>query len=48
MIDNQIYSIYPSAYVDEYNGEGLASYQEQLNRVIYTFKDKQLVRVEKG
>ena len=48
IIDNQLYSVYPSAYIDEYSGEGLLPYQEQLNKMVYVFKDKKLVRVEKG
>ena len=48
LFDNQLYSVYPSEYIEDYNGEGLVSYQEQLNKVIYTFKDKKLVSIEKG
>ncbi len=48
VVDNQLYSIDPNHFVGEYYGEGLSNYQEDLNTVIYTFKNQKLVSVEKG
>ena len=44
----QIYSVYPYEYVGEYYGEGFTSYSDSLNKVVYTFKNKKLVSIEKG
>ncbi|MBR3210879.1 MAG: hypothetical protein IKF71_02955 [Bacilli bacterium] len=44
----QIYSVYPFEFVSEYYEEGLSPYSDSLNKVIYTFKNKKLISVEKG
>ena len=48
VVDNQLYSIVPNQFVDEYYGDGLYNYYDQLNKVVYTFSNQKLVSVEKG
>ena len=48
VVGEQLYSIAPNEFISDYYGEGLSSYQEDLNHVIYHFKNKKLVSVEKG
>ena len=45
VIDNQVFRIYPNEYLGEYN-EDINAYNEQLNKVRYTFKNKKLVNIE--
>ena len=46
VVDENIYTVSPYEWVSEYDGEGLANYP--LNKVIYTFEDQKLVKIEKG
>lgn len=46
--DNQLYSVYPYQVISEYHDEGFYNYSESLNKVIYTFKNHKLKRIEKG
>ena len=45
---DQLYKVSPNEYVGEYYGEGFMNYQDSLNKMIYTFKNKKLVSIEKG
>jgi len=44
----ELYKVSPNEYVSSYYGEGFMNYQDSLNKMIYTFKNKKLVSIEKG
>lgn len=48
VVGEQLYSIVPNEYISDYYGEGFLDYADQLNKVIYTFNNKKLVKVERG
>lgn len=48
VVGEQLYSVVPNEFISDYYGEGLFNYADQLNKVIYTFKNQKLVSIEKG
>lgn len=46
--DGKVYSVYPYELVGDEPKEGILSYTNSLNKMVYIFRDKKLVSVEKG
>lgn len=47
--DGILYSVQPNKIVDEsYGGKSFTEYEEQLNKIVYTFHNKKLVSIQKG
>ena len=47
VLDGKLYNILDSAEIENYNNEDLSKYASVLNKVIYTFKDEKLIKIEK-
>ena len=45
--DNKLYNVITNDLIDGYNEDSLLKYEDKLNTVIYTFKDKKLVSLSK-
>ena len=45
--DNKLYEIINNTLVTDYKEDSLINYKDNLNKMIYTFKDSKLVKIEK-
>ena len=45
--NNKLYEILHNTEIEDYKGDNISKYQDKLNKVIYTFKDNKLIKLEK-